>query len=194
MQTTMNNSNKLQITTDRANLLIKDFKLTELYIILTEYFSRDDAFTDRGFDLNKGLLVVGPIGTGKSEAFNVFREMFRGSQNGFFKVISCRHLIRDYTEKGAKVLNEYGRESKSTVYFDDLGLEEVNVKMFGNSANVMSEILIDRYDSFKTKGVLTYASSNLTPSQFEKVYGARMRDRMKEMFNLITVKGKSFRR
>jgi DNA replication protein DnaC len=91
-------------------------------------------------------------------------------------------------------LNEYGRESKSTVYFDDLGLEEVNVKMFGNSANVMSEILIDRYDSFKTKGVLTYASSNLTPSQFEDVYGARMRDRMKEMFNLITVKGESFRK
>ena len=119
--------------------------------------------------------------------------MFRCSDK-FFQVVSCRQIIRDYTIEGAKVLNRYGKESESTIYFDDLGLEEVNAKMFGNSANVMGEILLDRYESFKRKRVLTFASSNLTATQFEEVYGARMRDRMKEMFNVIKVEGNSFRK
>ena len=188
-----NSKDKIQIVEDRAKILIDDFELTEIYKILTEYFGRDEAFTNRGFNLNKGLLVIGSVGSGKTEAFNVFREMFRCSDK-FFQVVSCRQIIRDYTIEGAKVLNRYGKESESTIYFDDLGLEEVNAKMFGNSANVMGEILLDRYESFKRKRVLTFASSNLTATQFEEVYGARMRDRMKEMFNVIKVEGNSFRK
>tara|TARA_Y100000310_G_C20445720_1_gene698305 strand:- start:177 stop:758 length:582 start_codon:yes stop_codon:yes gene_type:complete len=184
----------IDIVKDKASLLIEGFEMTELYEILTEYFSKDQAFLDRGYNFEKGLLVIGPVGTGKTEAFNVFRECFRCHKTKFFQIISCRQLIRDYTTEGAKTLNKYGRDSKSIVYFDDLGLEEVNVKMFGNSANVMSEILMDRYENFKRHGVLTYASSNLTPKQFEDIYGIRMRDRFREMFNVINVKGDSFRR
>lgn len=182
-----------KITEDRAKLLVDGFQMTEIYHILTEYFSKDEAFVKRGYDLNKGLLVVGPVGTGKTEAFNVFQEIFRCS-NQFFLIVATRHIIRDYTNDGAKILNKYGKKSFDTIYFDDLGLEEVNTKMFGNNANVMSEILMDRYENFKRKGVLTFASSNLSAKQFEEIYGERMRDRMREMFNIIQVTGKSFRK
>ena len=182
-----------KLVEDRAKMLIPNFEHTVVYDILTEYFAKDDTFTERGYDLNKGLLLVGDVGTGKTEAFNVFREMFRRSDR-FFKVVSCRQIIRDYTVNGANTLNAYGRDSKKTVYFDDLGLEEVNVKMYGNTANVMSEILLDRYDNFKRYGVQTYATSNLGAKEFGDIYGDRMRDRMREMFNFIEIKGESFRK
>ncbi len=182
-----------KLVEDRAKMLIPNFQKTDIYDILTEYFSKSEKFTQRGYNLNKGLLVVGDVGTGKTEAFNVFRELLRSS-NRFFQVASCRQIIRDYTNEGAKVLNKYGRDSKHTVYFDDLGLEEVNVKMYGNNANVMSEIMLDRYESFKREGIKTFATSNLGAKEFGEIYGERMRDRMREMFNFIEVKGESFRK
>jgi len=182
-----------KLVEDRAKVLIPDFKKTEIYDILAEYFARSDKFTARGYDLNKGLLIVGDVGTGKTAAFEVFRELLRCSDR-FFNMVSCRQIIRDYTTEGAKVLNKYGRDSITTVYFDDLGLEEVNVKMYGNNANVMSEIMLDRYENFKRKGVKTYATSNLGAKEFSEIYGERMRDRMREMFNFIPVKGESFRK
>lgn len=182
-----------KLVQERAKLIVPNFENTELYDIMTEYFSKNNKFTERGYDHNKGLLVVGGVGTGKTEAFNVFRELFRASDR-FFKVVSCRQVIREYTVDGAKTLNKYGSDSKKTIYFDDLGLEEVNVKMYGNTANVMSEILLDRYDNFKRLGVKTFATSNLSADQFSEIYGERMRDRMREMFNYIQVNGKSFRK
>lgn len=186
---------KIQIVIDKANFMIEGFELTEIYEILTDYVTKDEAFLKRSdkYSFEKGLLVLGSVGTGKTQAFNVFREISRGSNN-FFDVVSTRHIIRDYTVEGASVLSKYGRDSKRVIYFDDLGLEEVNAKMYGNNANVMSEILMDRYENFKRYGTKTFASSNLTATQFEEVYGARMRDRFREMFNIIKVEGNSFRK
>ena len=178
---------------EKGKGMLPDFKMLEIYTILTEYFSRSKQFTERGYDINKGILVVGDIGTGKTVAFDVFKEILRGTTR-YFQITSSRQLIRDYTIDGAKVLNKWGRESMTPVYFDDLGLEEVNVKMYGNTANVMSEILLDRYDNFKRSGVITHASSNLGAKEFQKIYGERVRDRMREMFNFITIKGESLRK
>ena len=58
----------------------------------------------------------------------------------------------------------------------------------------MSEIMLDRYDNFKRYGVQTYATSNLGAKEFGDIYGDRMRDRMREMFNFIEIKGESFRK
>lgn len=177
----------------KGRKIVPGFEMLEVYKILTEYFSKNEAFTDRGYSLDKGILLVGDVGTGKTVAFQVMRELLRGSKR-FFMVTSSRQLIRDYTIDGAKVLNKWGRESSTPVYFDDLGLEEVNAKMYGNSANVMSEILLDRYDNFKRHGTQTHASSNLGAKEFEQIYGERMRDRMREMFNFIPITGQSMRK
>jgi DNA replication protein DnaC len=182
-----------EIVEEKAKELIPDFKHIELYDILAEYFSGSSLFENRGYDLDKGILITGGVGTGKTQAFKIFRELLRSS-NGFFKMESTRKIIRDYSEHGVKVLNQYGMDSKHPIYFDDLGLEEVNVRMYGNTANVMNEILLDRYDNFRSEGVKTYASSNLGAKQFEEIYGERTRDRIREMCNIINVTGKSFRK
>lgn len=173
----------------------------QYYIDLVRYFS-NHAGT---LDVNKGLLISGDIGTGKTLSMKVMQKMF-----GNIKIVSARHLIREFLMSkvnGMDVLDEYGRRSfyktpqgqidikrPMQIYFDDLGLEEVNTKMYGNQQNILAEILLDRYENFKHHGMKTYATTNLTPDAMEKIYGLRVRDRMVEMMNYVTLTGKSKRK
>jgi len=50
----------------------------------------------------------------------------------------------------------------------------------------MGEILLSRYDLFKTKNVKTHITTNLNAEELEARYGSRVRSRMREMFNLIS--------
>lgn len=187
-----------------------EWKRTELYDILEEYFTKSPKFTDRGYDLSKGILTLGGVGTGKTTAFEVFHRISRGT-NQYFQMVATRHIVREFRVQQDIIIDRYGRnsfktkpimgggskmdhENPLTYYFDDLGLEETNARTFGNATNVMADILLDRYDNFKNYGQKTFGSSNLDADGLEKVYGARMRDRFKEMMNVITINGESFRK
>jgi len=71
-----------------------------------------------------------------------------------------------------------------TYFFDDLGTEN-NLKYFGNECNVMTEILLSRYDLFVSRQMLTHLTTNLNSSEIEDIYGTRVRSRLREQFNLI---------
>lgn len=82
------------------------------------------------------------------------------------------------------MIHKYG--NSDTIYcFDDLGIEQ-NMKHFGNESNVMAEILLSRYDLLRYRGIITHATTNLNANELEKLYGNRVRSRLREMFNLIT--------
>ena len=50
----------------------------------------------------------------------------------------------------------------------------------------MAEILLSRYDLFITQKLITHLTTNLNSSEIEQIYGARVRSRMREMFNLVS--------
>ncbi len=62
----MQTTDHYKLVEDRAAMLIDGFVKTELYDILTEYFTSSIKFTDRGYDLKKGLLICGSVGNGKT--------------------------------------------------------------------------------------------------------------------------------
>ncbi|MFT4741075.1 MAG: DNA replication protein DnaC, partial [Marivirga sp.] len=70
---------------------------------------------------------------------------------------------------------------------DDLGLEST-IKHFGNETNTIAEILLNRYSLFTSRAMITHATTNLNPDELEKIYGNRVRSRMRAMFNLIAFK------
>lgn len=59
------------------------------------------------------------------------------------------------------------------------------MRYFGDQINVMGEILLSRYDLYISQGIRTHATTNLNAEELEKRYGARVRSRLREMFNLI---------
>jgi len=175
----------------------------EFYLNAFAYFRGEE----RVFDIRKGLLITGTVGTGKTTAMQILRLMGKP-----FKIVSTREVIRDYmiNPNPAKTLDTYGRKSYKSLNsigegsidlsrpihlcFDDIGNENVNVKNFGNDQNIMEEILTDRYNEWKKTGMKTYGTSNLTAAQIEDAYGLRVRDRIKEMMNFVTLTGESKRK
>jgi hypothetical protein len=159
------------------------------------YFIQDDAWCQKlGLNPQKGVLLLGPVGCGKTTTVQLFAR-------NRFRLIATRDVARSFLKEGYPVLEKYGAHSfakKATGYgtqfqydqpvtycFDDLGIEQ-NAKLYGNDCNVMAEILLDRYDQFVRYGMLTHMTTNLNAEELERLYGDRVRSRLREMFNLIS--------
>lgn len=152
------------------------------------YFLKDKQRAHHlGINLQKGILLTGPIGVGKSSLMNLMR-FYEPSQTRFiFK--SCRDVSFEFIKDGYDTIQKYSSRSfknhEPIIYcFDDLGTEN-NLKFYGNECNVMAEILLSRYDLFISRKLITHLTTNLSASEIEAQYGNRVRSRFREMFNLI---------
>jgi len=158
------------------------------------YFLRDEAVAiHQGIDLNKGLLLTGPIGCGKTAVMNVLCSLCQGL--GKPSVIKCRELSFEFSEQGYEVIKKYSKQAyhrysglpfrSQTICFDDLGLEP-QASYWGNHCQIMAEILLSRYDLFVEDGMITHVTTNLNTKELEEVYGNRIRSRFRQMFNLVS--------
>jgi DNA replication protein DnaC len=168
------------------------FKIQETdYLIvykLIAYFIKDvPTCFQYGINLNKGILLTGPIGCGKTSLMNLMKYL-TATEHKFF-VKPCRDISFEFIQDGYQIIHKYSNgklyQSELRTYcFDDLGTEN-NLKYFGNECNVMSEILLSRYDLFISKKLQTHITTNLSATEIEKHYGNRVRSRLREMVNLI---------
>lgn len=163
----------------------KDFRLHKedkaLLLVLYCYFIQDhNAGAIIGLYISKGLLISGPVGCGKTTLMNL---MLKSTWHKIkYEMIPTRNIVNNFNEVGFEVLEKY-KDTKDYC-FDDLGLEPIgchNTK----DCNVMEEILLSRYDLFKTKNVKTHITTNLNPEELEARYGSQFISRLGEMFNLI---------
>lgn len=160
---------------------------------LLAYFLRDEIIcTQNNISLQKGILLSGPVGCGKTTLMCLMR-YFNNQQQSIYLVKSCRDISFEFIKEGYDVVHRYTRQSyyrngntelPKHYCFDDLGTEN-NLKYYGNECNIMAEILLSRYDQFIAKKLITHLTTNLSASEIESNYGNRIRSRMRELFNLI---------
>jgi DNA replication protein DnaC len=142
----------------------------------------DESCLKHYIDPKKGILLIGPVGCGKTTLMNLVREFCYDHNHYLIK--SVRDIALEYSEDGHKALKKYSKQLK--IYcFDDLGVEQ-NLKHFGNTCNTIGEILLDRYELLIKFNVLTHATTNLNAQELESLYGNRVRSRMRSMFNVLT--------
>lgn len=155
---------------------------------LMAYFLKDEpSCYQLGIDLNKGILLAGPVGCGKTSLMNLMKYLAAAEHK--FHVKSCREISFEFIQDGYEVIHRYSKgklyqSEPKTICFDDLGTEN-NLKYFGNECNVMAEILLSRYDLFTSKKIKSHMTTNLAASEIDNVYGNRVRSRLREMLNLI---------
>ena len=155
---------------------------------LIAYFLKDEqACFQLDINLNKGILISGPVGCGKTSLMNLMKYLTPTEYK--FIVKPCRDISFEFIKDGYEVIHRYSRgkldQLDPKIYcFDDLGLEN-NLKYYGNECNVMAEILLSRYDLYISRNIQTHITTNLSASEIEIHYGNRVRSRMRELFNLI---------
>jgi energy-coupling factor transporter ATP-binding protein EcfA2 len=155
---------------------------------LMAYFLNDESTClQLDIDLNKGILLAGPIGCGKTTLMNLMKYITAAENKYFLK--PCREISFEFIQDGYEIIHKYAKgqlyQADYRIYcFDDLGLEN-NLKYYGNACNVMAEILLSRYDYFISKKLKTHLTTNLSASEIETQYGNRVRSRMRQMFNLV---------
>ena len=168
-----------------AKKMIPKFELNEynepIFNILCEYFLSDEE--------EKGILLCGPVGCGKTSLMKIFSLNTKSS----YQVISCRDVSYEFSVNGFDAIDKYSVEIKTSANkfnqntygfcFDDLGTEDIR-QHFGNKVNVLQDVILNRYD--KTKKGYTHITTNLTLEQIKIIYGERFLSRMKEMFKMIT--------
>lgn len=194
---------------------LKDFlsKLPEFSIdadnevivdLLCLYFSEDPCFeklvdpNGKPYSLQKGILLHGPVGVGKT----FLMELFRNNQKYSYQTVTCQDVEAAYAKNGPDIhpqngapglkkyfvnlglpsKNQYGQEVHGYL-FDDLGQERKNTKYYGTERNVMEEVLTQRYKNNLFDS--THITTNMTAVEIRDNYGVRVADRMKQMFNLI---------
>jgi len=155
---------------------------------LIAYFLKDEpSCFQYNLNLNKGILLSGPIGCGKTSLMNLMK--YLAPTENKYSVKPCRDISFEYIQDGYEIIHRYSKgklyqAEPRTYCFDDLGTEN-NLKYYGNECNVMAEIFLSRYDLFITKKLQTHITTNLSASEIEKQYGNRVRSRLREMVNLI---------
>lgn len=174
---------------------------------LIYYFAKDKRFFECENlsklsvpSFEKGLLIIGNFGNGKTAAMKTFEKIFKGIPEYGFKGFSANEVVTMFEKCGKDVDKEdFERLTwKGIRYFDDLKTERT-ASNFGK-VNIFKEILEERY----TRKSKTYATCNFKEgfkdnieqavNEFVDKYGERVYDRLFEMFNIVYFKGESFRK
>lgn len=153
----------------------------EILLKLSNYFIRDNENCKKfGLDLNKGILLSGPVGCGKTSLMKLMKFILPFQRP--YEVISTRNIVFGFNHIGFKTVEDYG--NSGYFCFDDLGIEPRG-RYFGKDCEVLGEILLSRYELFQRHKVKTHVTTNLSATELEERYGQRVRSRMRELFNLL---------
>lgn len=148
---------------------------------LCNYFIKDIENCQKlGIDINRGILLTGPVGCGKTSLMRLLRQMIPHQKP--YKIIPTRNIAFAFNHIGYKTIEDYG--DGQYFCFDDLGVEPMG-RHYGKDCNVMGEIILSRYDLFVEHKLKTHITTNLNAQELEEHYGNRVRSRMRQLFNLI---------
>ena len=164
------------------------------YRLLFDYFARPHSKLDK----NKGIMLIGNCGTGKTRLMRAFG-LLCAEFNGFnkFNSLTINELqdMIQFSEREdmARFRRVFYTNEASNLYLDDLGTETKILNYFGTQTNWLEKFILERYEVFSLYGIRLHVSTNLSKNELKSRYSERVFDRFKEMFNIVYLVGESYR-
>lgn len=138
----------------------------------------------------KGILLTGPVGTGKTELMLMLQKYLAWIKSPYrFSKDVVWEFGPKFNEESFSVFNKV---KTGNWYFDELALTDENGSVIQEIANhygtkilIGSQLIMMRYNIFKEYGFQTHFSTNMGVDQLKKIYGQRCFSRLIEMCNII---------
>jgi hypothetical protein len=149
--------------------------------------------------LNKGIYLWGDTGSGKTFLFEILQEMLKqlGLQRQSFKIFNTCDIVEKVTLATDFDASFY---VSNTAVFDDFGIEDPIVKVFGVDKKPLMQIVPHAYTKYKNSQQMTHFSGMLPPVALLKKESKginqidrRVYERICEMTTLVKLSGKSKR-
>lgn len=153
-------------------------------------------------DPHRWVMMIGGLGNGKTsmvKAMHYLVHWLSTTENGRYwdavRHTYCIMTATDLCELYKDDRREYNElKNRHFFFLDDVGAEPGMQMTYGNEEHPVTEFLMYRYG----RQLPTVMSTNLPTktgdkSTFEVRYGARVKDRLKEMCMLVKFNDKSFR-
>ncbi|WP_158960354.1 hypothetical protein [Myroides fluvii] len=134
-------------------------------------------------DPNKGLLLMGEEGIGKTAYMRLTQPFFPYKKNYDIKV--CRLLAQNFSCKGHEIFTPIFANNAKSLCLDNLGKEFI-AKHYGTPCDVIYNIVEHFYEQrFDHNYPKLHITTPLSPDELEKKYGKSFRKMLREMFNVI---------
>lgn len=146
---------------------------------------------------NKGICLLGKVGTGKSTLLTAFKDNPLAS----FRIVKAQDIVDSYVDNPDDTMqrllverplsdeeNSYGF-TRYELLIEEMGREQLSVIVRGDSfkttpVNVMERVLMELYDH---PGIRVHLISNAeTPEKLMALYGEAAASRVYDLFNVIT--------
>lgn len=169
-----------------AKTFIKNYELdkeeTAIVLNLLGYFFNEKTDLDK----NKGILLRGKVGTGKTILIKIIQRMLPVNKKFLYN-----HVVEvsNHAQSG-RPLDLYAKQER---LFDDIGTEH-KANYYGKPIEVIEELIYSRYDNFQSNGVLTHFTTNADNESLKQKYGSRAYDRLCEMVNVVNWTGTESKR
>ena len=142
-----------------------------------------------------GIMLCGNCGNGKTTMMYAIRNLVNylsrmgaitiGNTRPELEVMDAMSIVK--RAKDDELMNI---ATKQMLGIDDLGNEPAEVMNYGNVVNPLAELLEIRYK----RQLYTIVTTNLIPKQIREKYGARVADRLNEMFGVVIFKNSTYRK
>ena len=136
------------------------------------------------------LLLAGNVGTGKTTLSAAIRMTlhYYGVPCKMFRASDFPALFLDNAELTQRQILR--GEWCEVLLLDDIGVEQADIKFYGNTIQPFVKIVEERYD----RRLPLVVSTNLTSAEIGERYGQRTLDRIREMSVGIKYDGQSYRK
>lgn len=151
-------------------------------------FGKDPRYeTELGYSFKKGLIIRGGVGLGKSFLVSLIKD----NPVNKVQIITMPEVDRQIKENGEFRGINYSKYE--TIFLDDVGKQTSEINHYGTVSNWFKTFIEHYYANSPFHFHRLIISTNDSFEQMEKMYGKHVRDRMREKFDVINIKGKSMR-